>query len=114
MIVSEQRFGKDGHNVVLGRALLSRDFAFVCSSLGLTVSQNDYIGALRTIDARLLRLYVGAYQARLWNTVAEQCDSEALPIVGCSLTIMLRSFLPIFFLVMSYHQHLFSFVNFLG
>jgi len=80
-----QRFG--GNNVEVGRALVKKDFSAVCELSKLEVKRNDYIGAIKTIPKRLLRLYVNAYQSYLWNkTVEVVLDKglkvEEVPLIG--------------------------------
>ncbi len=68
----EQRFGR--HNLAIGRALVKGDIASAVSLIDvfsvishLQQKPQDYVGALRTLPLRLLRLYVNAYQSYLWN-----------------------------------------------
>ncbi len=68
----EQRFGKN--NLAFGRCLLKKQFAEAVASLNqqeldryLLEHPNDYIGALKLLPLRLLRLYLNAYQSYLWN-----------------------------------------------
>lgn len=79
----EQRFGKDKSNVAVGIALLKKDFQKACELIGLEVNDGNYVNALKTIDARTLRIYACAYQSWLWNKVAEKINNvEKLEIVG--------------------------------
>ena len=79
----EQRFSS--HNVVIGKALLKKDFAEAARLLEhasclyhLEQHPRDYIGALKTLPIRLLRMYVNAFQSSLWNrTVAAYLQKEA-------------------------------------
>ena len=75
----EQRFGRN--NVAVGRALIKKEFSEACSLLELEVSRNDYIGALKTIPKRLLRLYINAFQSWLWNETVDS-SAEEWPLVG--------------------------------
>lgn len=72
----EQRFGT--HNVAIGKHLLKKDFATAVKSINdahyvqsiqryLQQHQNDYVGALKLLPVRLLRMYINAYQSYLWN-----------------------------------------------
>ena len=61
----EQRFSSN--NFEIGRSLIKRDFNRACSLMGLDVLGNDFVGALRWVDKRLLKLYIGAYQGYLFN-----------------------------------------------
>jgi tRNA pseudouridine13 synthase len=66
----EQRFGSN--NAEVGKALIKKDFRKAVELLELKCEGNDYIGALKRIPMRLLRMYVNAYQSYLWNeTLAE-------------------------------------------
>lgn len=79
----EQRFGKN--NVEVGRNLIKKDFKKACESLELEVTMNNYVGALKKIPKRLLRMYVNAYQSFIWNeTVKEVVGKEIknVPLVG--------------------------------
>lgn len=68
----EQRFSEN--NVEIGRAIVKKDFVkavklidnFNCVK-SLDQSPNDYIGALKKISLRILKMYVHAYQSYLWN-----------------------------------------------
>ncbi len=81
--VDDQRFGNNGMNVEIGRAIIHRDFKKACEFLKLEVRENDCIGALRTVDRRLLRLYVSAYQSYLWNKAASGLTKgDSLAVVG--------------------------------
>mgnify|MGYP001619109865 CR=1 FL=1 len=63
----EQRFGNKGNTHLVGKALLKRDFKEVCKLLGFEVNNNDYVGAIRKEQRRLLRFYISSYQSFLWN-----------------------------------------------
>lgn len=81
----EQRFG--GNNVEVGRSMIKKDFQKTCVLLELEVRNNDYIGALKKIPMRLLRMYVHAYQSYLWNetvkeTIKQKIEVEEVPLVG--------------------------------
>jgi len=79
----QQRFGVDNKNVLVGKALLKKDFKKVCSLLGLDVSDNNFVGVLKELDARVLRLYLGAYQSFLWNNAAKKVkEVDELELVG--------------------------------
>ncbi len=78
----EQRFSK--HNVLIGRNLVKKDFAQATSLIDdfkvkryLEEKPKDYVGALKKLPLRLLRMYVNAYQSYLWNkTVAEYLNKK--------------------------------------
>lgn len=66
----EQRFSKN--NVQVGRHLIKKEFKEAYTILRKDqnlpeVNNNDYIGAIKRLPIRLLRLYVNAYQSYLWN-----------------------------------------------
>ncbi len=68
----EQRFGRN--NVELGRGLLKKEFKRVVELVNLPSLQehlvqhpHDFIGALLLLPLRQLRLYLNAYQSKLWN-----------------------------------------------
>ncbi len=63
----DQRFGSNKNNHIIGQLLVERRFKEVCGQLKLSVINNDYIGALRTVSKQLLRMYIHAYQSYLWN-----------------------------------------------
>ncbi len=94
----EQRFST--HNAAIGKALVKRDFkqavALILESKSiasqavhqtLAAQPKNYIGALKKLPLRLLRLYVHAYQSLLWNELAKayakkHCQNTKLPVVG--------------------------------
>lgn len=68
----EQRFSKN--NVEIGKSLIKKDFNTAVSLIDdyrvkeyLKGHPTDFIGGLKTIPLRLLRMYVHAYQSYLWN-----------------------------------------------
>lgn len=63
----DQRFGVNNDNHLIGKLLLQRKFRDVCEKLKLVVEANNCVGALRTINKRVLLLYLHAYQSYLWN-----------------------------------------------
>lgn len=73
----EQRFSS--HNVVVGKALLLKDFPEAIKHIRKDECERhlqehpcDYVGALRRLPIRLLRMYINAFQSSLWNkTLAE-------------------------------------------
>lgn len=80
----EQRFSK--RNIQIGRHLIKKEFNEAASFIDnntipqhLATHKNDYIGALKKVPLRLLRLYVNAYQSYLWNeTVAQYLPQKAV------------------------------------
>ncbi len=79
----EQRFGKENINVALGKTIIKKEFDKTCSLLGKKAEGKNYVGALKDVDSRILRLYVNAYQSWLWNEVAKKVDTaDVLELVG--------------------------------
>ncbi|MBD3310507.1 tRNA pseudouridine(13) synthase TruD [Candidatus Woesearchaeota archaeon] len=79
----EQRFSKN--NAEVGKLLVKKQFRKAAEILKkgsgeqekkikhyLEENKNDHVGAIRTIPKKTLRLYVHAYQSKLWNQTAEQ------------------------------------------
>lgn len=72
----EQRFSE--RNVEIGRCLIKKDFAKAAKLIEdrkieeyLERKPKDFVGAIKFLPVRLLRMYVNAYQSYLWNkTVA--------------------------------------------
>lgn len=87
----EQRFSKN--NVEIGRSLVKKDFKKAAELIEdaklkghLGKYQNDFIGALKKLPLRLLKMYAHAYQSYLWNeTVAEILDGKKVKVVKYSL-----------------------------
>jgi len=66
----EQRFSKN--NVSVGKHLVKKEFKEAYEILKQDqdlpeVNNNDYVGAIKKLPIRLLRLFVNAYQSYLWN-----------------------------------------------
>ena len=73
----EQRFSKN--NVDIARYILKKDFKKACELIDhkdvnghLSLNKNDFIGALKKVDRKLLGLIVGSYQSYLFNRYV--CD----------------------------------------
>lgn len=71
----EQRFGMNLNNHMVGKSLIQGDFRKACSLVPetrdwLEKSPRDYVGALRSLPRRTLRIYAHAYQSWLWNRTA--------------------------------------------
>ncbi len=97
-LFGEQRFST--HNAAIGKAIVMRDFeqavALILASTSpaaqkihqlLATQPKNYLGALRTLPIKLLKLYVHAYQSLLWNELAQAYaehhdQNTKLPIVG--------------------------------
>jgi len=87
----EQRFSK--YNAEIGRAIIKKDFKKavdrILDSIGedeeevikhLRKNKNDFVGALKRMPWKTLKLYVHAYQGKLWNEIAgELVKSKAPP-----------------------------------
>ncbi len=73
----EQRFASN--NAAIGKNLIKKDFSKALELMNyspcarhLERHKNDFIGALKLLPMRLLKMYVNAYQSYLWNkTLAE-------------------------------------------
>ncbi|MEM4263699.1 MAG: tRNA pseudouridine(13) synthase TruD [Candidatus Woesearchaeota archaeon] len=92
----EQRFSKN--NAEIGKAIVKKEFKQAVNLLlegkgdvekrikeYLSKNPNNYVGALRTIPAKILKLYIHAYQSWIWNQTAETHKEEELaeiPLVG--------------------------------
>lgn len=90
-LFGEQRFSK--RNSSIGRAIVKRDFKnatltimednpSLAPKMKIFVDKNDFIGALRLVQRKLLILFVHAFQSELWNMMARSSDSDVLPLVG--------------------------------
>jgi tRNA pseudouridine13 synthase len=64
-----QRFSVN--NVSLGRALIKRDFEGFAKILGISVSGNNFVGAVSKVGKKMLSFYVHAYQSFIWNSAVE-------------------------------------------
>jgi tRNA pseudouridine13 synthase len=73
----EQRFGRDKDNHIIGKMLVKKQFKEASAELekkgiaGITEHLNnqinDYVGALRRVNRKILRFYMTSYQSYLWN-----------------------------------------------
>ncbi len=73
----EQRFS--AHNVAIGRHLVKKEFQEALKLIDdekctkhLQHYPHDFIGTLKKLPIRLLRMYVNAYQSYLWNETLSQ------------------------------------------
>lgn len=66
----EQRFS--GRNILIGRALVKREFSKVVKMLGLKIEGRDYIGTLRGYGGRKLKFFVDSYQSYLFNEAVSE------------------------------------------
>ncbi len=86
----EQRFSKN--NKEIGKLIVKRDFKravdFIIKNNEEQVKEylskkpTDYIGALRKIPLKILKLYVHSYQSYLWNEMVAKSNVKTLPIIG--------------------------------
>jgi len=82
----EQRFSEK--NADIGKAIIHRNFEKAATLLKLDImDNNDYIGAIRKFNKKLLRLYIHAYQSLIFNkTIKEYLKTEKqqqkIPIIG--------------------------------
>lgn len=97
-LFGEQRFST--HNAEIGKAIIKRDFKQAVTLILLTKSEpsvevlkslttqpKNYLGALRNLPLKLLKLYVHAYQSLIWNEIAKKHaethhENTKIPIVG--------------------------------
>jgi len=73
----EQRFARN--NAAIGKHLIKKEFANALELMNysqcaryLETHQNDFIGALKLLPMRLLKMYINAYQSYLWNETLAQ------------------------------------------
>lgn len=73
----EQRFSKN--NVEIGKSIIKKDFKKAIELIDnqiltsrLKEKPNDFIGAIKTLDKRLISLYINSYQSYLWNKAASE------------------------------------------
>jgi tRNA pseudouridine13 synthase len=93
----DQRFGKNKDNHVVGKHIIKRQFKLACEHIPetdewLKKKPNDYIGALRSIDKSILRMYIHSYQSYLWNKIAGTMikgkKNIKIPIIGFETEII--------------------------
>ena len=87
----EQRFGKKGNNHIVGRLIICKKYREACALIPETGERlkeypNDFVGALRMLPKRVLRIYPHAYQSWLWNRMARELIENGakgdVPIIG--------------------------------
>jgi len=90
----EQRFSEK--NAEVGKAIVKRDFKKAAEILMkdepkvsdyLSEHAGDYVGSLKRVNLKLLKLLVASYQSELWNKMAGAVSRKAkknkkLPIIG--------------------------------
>jgi len=87
----EQRFSKN--NAKIGKFMIKKEFSEALKLIDnqkcnehLQSKPNDFIGALKKIPKRLLRMYINAYQSYLWNeTVGEYLRKNSNKEIAYSL-----------------------------
>jgi tRNA(Glu) U13 pseudouridine synthase TruD len=74
-LFGEQRFSEN--NEVIGKLIFQSKFKEALELIDSEVAAeylidhvNDYVGAIRRVDKKLVKLYLHAYQSHLWNKVA--------------------------------------------
>jgi len=92
----KQRFGVNRNNHIIGRSIIKKDFRAGAEEAArndartrhfLSVEKNNFIGALKMLDRKVLRMYVHAYQSDLWNKTASEYVKNAdknikIPLIG--------------------------------
>ena len=81
----EQRFASN--NAEIGKHLVKKEFAQALELMKysqcthhIETHKNDFVGALKLIPMRLLKMYVNAYQSYLWNETVAQYLREAAEV----------------------------------
>lgn len=95
----EQRFSRKNH--LIGKAIVKGQFKeaveMILEAEGdiegivrerINNNSNDYVGALRAVDRKILNMYVHAYQSWIWNRAADEISKAEvdvkIPLVGFS------------------------------
>ncbi len=94
----EQRFSRN--NSEIGKSFIKKDFKqaveLILESDGyyendvkrsIIKNPNNFVGAIRLIPKKILKMFVHAYQSKLWNLTADYCiknkkDVDKIPLVG--------------------------------
>jgi len=90
----EQRFSRN--NIEIGRYIIKKNFRKAVELILKTASKktkklieekmqkspNDYLNALKTINRKLLSLYIHSFQSYLWNKLAEEFKAPEIYIPG--------------------------------
>jgi len=90
-LFGEQRFGTN--NALIGKHIVKRELAQALALIQSTMRSTkikehlmrypgDMFGALKTLPINHVRLYLHAYQSKLWNVSAEQTSELKLPMAG--------------------------------
>lgn len=82
-----QRFSKN--NVTIGRAIVKKNFMRAALLIEdenaqeyLEKNPKNYIGALRKVPRKILKLYVHSYQSFIWNQCVKNYEGESFPLFG--------------------------------
>lgn len=88
----KQRFGINKNNHIIGKHIIKKKFKEACKLIPevkdyLNEKPNDFIGALRSLNKRILRIYIHAYQSYLFNETVNQYlklkkTNKKIPIIG--------------------------------
>lgn len=88
-LFDDQRFGRNMDNHIIGKHIIKGEWKEACEKIDnhkvsehLVSHPNDFVGALKKMPRRLLKLYVHAYQSYLWNELAKKATHEETPIIG--------------------------------
>ncbi len=69
-----QRFGNTLRNHIIGKMIIKGQYREACEALPELKQKlgnsRDFVGALRSLPKRVLRIYPHAYQSYLWNRIA--------------------------------------------
>jgi tRNA pseudouridine13 synthase len=87
----EQRFSKN--NIEIGKNIVKKDFKKAVEFIDdknvkdyINEKPADFIGAIKQVPLKILKLYVHAYQSYLWNKLAEMNNNQKnnfkLSIIG--------------------------------
>jgi tRNA pseudouridine13 synthase len=92
-LFGEQRFS--AKNKDIGKAIIKKDFKKAVELVmetdvdeknvlneSLQKNPNDFVGALKKVPIKKLKMYVHAYQSFLWNMLAEESKDDELEIIG--------------------------------
>lgn len=88
----EQRFSKN--NEIIGKLLVQKQFEKAVKLMEhpeviqyLEEHPKNFIGALRKIPKKVLRIYVHSYQSKLWNKRVDKCTTKTFPLIGFDTNI---------------------------
>ncbi len=82
----EQRFSKN--NVEIGLAMIKKDWKKACELTDheevkdfLSKNPSNYIGALKMIPLKVLKLFIAAYQSHLWNQTLQVSNPKPQTLI---------------------------------